>query len=96
MPKLAIQLLAPGVLLAALLVQSSSKPCGAFASRGADSLLTKGRVAMGIAGTQRVALDPSGSCLHIQVRTPGTARLVALLLRGLAVPADAVRFQVVS
>ena len=96
MPKLVIQLLAPGILLAALLVDSASKPCSVLAAQSADSLLVKGQVAMGIAGTQRVTLDASGSCLNIEVRTPGTARLVALLLRGLEVPEDAVRFQVVS
>jgi hypothetical protein len=87
----------PVILLSAALVTPVvSKPCSYASQGGADSLLAKGNVAMGIPGTQRVALDPSGGCLRIDVRTAGTARLVGLLLRGLAVPHDAVRFQVVS
>lgn len=96
MPKLAIHLVAPALLAAALLVPSTTKPC-ASSSRGiADTLLAKANVALGIAGTRRVAVDPSGSCLQIDVSTRGTARLVALLLRSLDVPHGAVRLHIVS
>jgi hypothetical protein len=88
--------LAPSLLLAALLVPSAAKPCAPSAQAVGDSRLSKGNVAMDIPGTRRVAVDRSGSCLEVDVSTPGTARLVALLLRSLDVPAEAVRFQVVS
>jgi hypothetical protein len=42
-----------------------------------------------------VAVDPAIRCIGIQVRTPGTARLVKLLLRGVEVPREAVELRVV-
>jgi hypothetical protein len=96
MPRLHLHLVAPAALAAALLVHSASKPCTPSSQGAADSLLTKGNVAMWIPGTRRVTVDQSGTCLQIEVGTPGTARLVGLLLRTLHVPHDAVRFQVVS
>jgi hypothetical protein len=96
MPKLQVHLVAPAVLAVALLAQSTSKPCTPSPQAAADSLLIKANLAMWIPGTRRVTVDRSGSCLEIDVSTPGTARLVALLLRTMHVPHDAVRFQVVS
>jgi hypothetical protein len=96
-PKLPYLAVTPMVLLsAALLTLAGAKPCADRSQISADSLLARGNVAMGIPGTQRVALDASGGCLQIDVRTTGTARLVGLLLRTLEVPGDAVRFKVVS
>ena len=74
----------------------TAKPCAAPVGVSQETLLAQAEVARGIAGTDAVSLDPSGSCITIAVRTPGTARLVELLLRGMKVPADAVRFQVDS
>jgi hypothetical protein len=82
--------------LMALSISIASKPCVESSRQIADSVLAKAAVAKGIAGTSRVALDPSGSCVEIDVTSPGTKRLVRLVLRTLEVPAEAVRFQVVS
>lgn len=96
MPKLPIHLAAPAVLAAALLVPSAAKPCAPSSLSASDSLLAKANVALALPGTRRVALDRSGSCIAIDVSTPGTARLVGLLLRGLDVPRHAVRLRIVS
>lgn len=91
--------LAPFLLLplaAALPLASAAKPCGAPSGVSQETLLAQAEIARGLAGTDAVALDPSRSCIMISVRTPGTARLVELLLRGVKVPVDAVRFQVDS
>jgi hypothetical protein len=82
--------------LLALSASLASKPCTESPRQIPDSLLAKATVAKGIAGAGRVALDPSGSCIEIDVNSPGTKRLVKLLLRTLEVPSRAVRFQVVS
>ncbi len=96
MPDLALRLVAPALLSAALLVPSTTKPCAPSSAGVSDSLLAKANVALGIAGTRRVAVDSAGSCLQIDVATPGTARLVSLLLRSLDVPQAAIRLHVVS
>ncbi|MBA3258745.1 MAG: hypothetical protein H0T68_04680 [Gemmatimonadales bacterium] len=96
MPKLAIHLVAPALLTAALLLPSTAKPCAPSSGSLSDTVRAKANVALGIAGTRRVAVDPSGSCLQIEVSTRGTARLVALLLRSLDVPRGAVRLHIVS
>jgi hypothetical protein len=74
----------------------SAKPCVAPLGVSQETLLAQAEIARGLAGTDAVAHDPAGSCITISVRTEGTARLVALLLRGVKVPAEAVRFQVDS
>jgi hypothetical protein len=83
-------------LAAALSSAPDAKPCAAPSGVSQESLLAQAQIARGLAGTEAVALDPSRSCITIAVRTPGTARLVQLLLRGVEVPADAVRFRVDS
>jgi hypothetical protein len=82
--------------LVAITASIGSKPCVESARQVSDSVLAKAAVAKGFAGTSRVALDPSGSCVEIDVNSPGTKRLVRLMLRTLEVPAGSVRFQVVS
>ena len=84
--------LTTGLLLPLL----AAKPCAAPAGVSQQTLLAQAEIARGLAGTDAVALDPSQSCITISVRTEGTARLVGLLLRGVKVPAEAVRFQVDS
>lgn len=81
------------LLLAALAVQPVAKPCHPVVA--AEGLLARGHVVLGLAGTRRVGLDPAGACLEIDVATPGTARLAALILRTLEVPDEAIRLQVV-
>jgi hypothetical protein len=88
-----LQLALTSLALAATL---ASKPCSDPSLRIDDSLLTKAAVAKDLAGTERVALDASGSCIEIDVNSYGTGRLAALILRSLDVPYDAVRFKVVS
>ncbi len=81
--------------LAAALALPSMKPCAPPLGVSAETLFSRAQVARGLAGTEAVTLD-GRACISIAVRTPGTARLVELLLRGVEVPAEAVRFQVDS
>lgn len=87
-------LLAPFAL--ALTLAAHAKPCAAPRGVSAEALLAQAELARKLAGTEAVTLDPSRSCINVAVRTAGTARLVKLLLRGVEVPAEAVRFQVDS
>jgi hypothetical protein len=88
-----LQLALSSVALAATL---ASKPCSDSSLRLDDADLAHAAVAKGLAGTQRVALDASGTCIDVEVNSYGTARLVALILRSLDVPYQAVRYHVVS
>ena len=88
-----LQLALSSLALAATL---ASKPCSDSSVRVDDTLLAHAAVAKGLAGTQRVELDPTGTCIDIEVNSYGTARLVALILRSLDVPYQAVRYHVVS
>lgn len=73
------------------------KPCdGLIAGPTIEEMLPQVRVALDIAGTDQVALDPTRRCIGIQVRTHGTARLVKLLLRGVNIPSQAVDLKVVE
>jgi hypothetical protein len=74
-----------------------AKPCtGLTAVPALEEMLPRARVALDIPGTEQVALDPARRCIGIQVRTPGTARLVKLLLRGVKIPREAVELRVVE
>jgi len=74
-----------------------AKPCdGLTAVPALEEMLPRARAALGIAGTDQVALDPARRCIGIQVRTHGTARLVKLLLRGIKIPREAVDLRVVE
>lgn len=88
-----LKLALPTLALAATL---ASKPCTDSSQPLPGDLFAKAEVAKGLAGTERVALDASGSCIDIDVISVGTGRLVALILRSLEVPYEAVRFHVVS
>jgi hypothetical protein len=81
---------------AALLASVPVKPCETASGVSAEALLAKAEVARRIAGTESVELDASRSCINVAVRSPGTARLVDLLFRGLKVPSEVVRFHVDS
>jgi hypothetical protein len=61
-----------------------------------EALLPRASVALALAGTDQVAIDPTRHCIGVQVRTSGTARLVKLILRGVEVPREAVEFRVVE
>ena len=77
-------------------VPSLAKPCdGRMAAPALKEMLPLARVALDLPGTDHVAVDPAIRCIGIQVRTPGTARLVKLLLRGVEVPREAVELRVV-
>lgn len=78
--------------LAVLFAPSTFKCTGTAGSP--DELLSRARVALGLAGTERVGTGSRPGCVAIEVRTAGTARLVELVLRGVQVPADAVEIQV--
>jgi hypothetical protein len=74
-----------------------AKPCSGLTSVPAlEEMLPRARAALDIPGTEQVSLDPAGRCIGIQVRTPGTARLVKLLLRGVEIPREAVDLRVVE
>ncbi len=74
-----------------------AKPCdGSTAVAGLEGMLPLARVALRIPGTDQVAVDATGRCIGIQVRTQGTARLVKLLLRGVNIPREAVDLRVVE
>lgn len=74
-----------------------AKPCdGRTAVPALEQMLPRARVALDLAGTDEVTLDPAGRCIGIQVRSSGTARLVKLLLRGVEVPRSAVNLRVVE
>ena len=74
---------------------AAAKPCSGTASpQELEELLPRASVALGVAGTDRVAIDPDGHCIGVQVRTYGTARLVKLILRGVDVPRQAIELRV--
>jgi hypothetical protein len=83
-------------LAAVLALVPAAKPCAPPLGVSAETLLVRAAVARRVAGTESVTLDAGRSCIDIAVRTPGTARLVELLLRGVKVPPEAVRFRVDS
>lgn len=88
--------LAAALALAAT-VPSSVKPCsGQAGTPMLEEMLPRARVALELPGTDQVGIDPASRCIAVQVRTPGTARLVKLLLRGLDVPREAVDLRVVE
>ena len=75
----------------------SVKPCdGRIAAPALEEMFPRARTALRLPGTAQVALDPTGRCIGIEVRTRGTARLVKLLLRGVEVPREAVDLRVVE
>jgi hypothetical protein len=76
---------------------AESKPCdGLTAAPALEQMLPLARTALDLPGTAQVALDPARRCIGIEVRSPGTARLVKLILRGVAVPRSAVELRVVQ
>jgi len=88
---------AVAVLAVALTSAPAAKPCsGGVGTPALQELLPRVRLALDLAGTDEVAVDPSGRCIGVQVRTRGTARLVKLLLRGVEVPYEAVDLRVVE
>ena len=56
--------------------------------------MPRASVALDLAGTDQVAIDSTGHCIGVQVRSYGTARLVKLILRGVEVPRQAVELRV--
>ena len=92
---LALPLAAAAALVLTTAVPSA-KPCTGAAAAALEELLPRVQTALDLAGTDQVAIDDSRRCIGVQVRTPGTARLVKLLLRGLDVPREAVDLRVVE
>ena len=88
--------LAAGALLALAATASASKPrCeGGYDSAELQRFLPLARLALSLPSTESVALGPSDECIHITVRSWGTARLTRLILRGVAVPRAAVQVDV--
>lgn len=63
---------------------------GTYPSQDLEHYLPEARLALQIPSTQTVALDPERRCIVVVVESVGAARLVELLLSGIAVPRDAV------
>jgi hypothetical protein len=81
----------------AITTPAHAKPCsGAVSDQELEDMLPRATVALGLAGTEEVALDPSRRCIGVQVRSRGTARLVKLILRSMDVPREAVELRVVE
>jgi hypothetical protein len=81
----------------ALTTPAYAKPCsGAASVQQLEDLLPRASLALALAGTDQVAIDPTRHCIGVQVRTYGTARLVKLILRGVEVPREAVELRVVE
>jgi hypothetical protein len=84
-------------LTLALTTTAAAKPCSGSASvQELEELLPRASLALDLAGTDEVAIDPARHCIGIQVRTYGTARLVKLILRSMEVPRNAVELRVVE
>jgi hypothetical protein len=80
-----------------LTIPAHAKPCrGDVGVQELAELLPRASVALALAGTDEVAIDPNRHCIGIQVRSYGTARLVKLILRGMEVPRKAVELRVVE
>ena len=75
---------------------AAAKPCSGSVGVPLEELLPRVRTALALPGTDQVAIDQTGRCIGVQVRTRGTARLVKLLLRGVEVPLGAVELRVVE
>jgi hypothetical protein len=86
----------PLVLIAALgaaaLGTGELKCVGSGLSR--EELLPRVRAVLDLAGTDQVGPGSAPGCVAIRVRTPGTARLVTLILRAVHVPQEAAEIQV--
>jgi hypothetical protein len=59
-----------------------------------EELVPRARVTLGLAGTEQVGPGSVPGCVAVTVRSMGTARLVALILRGMQVPEDAAEIRV--
>ena len=94
---LALTSAAAAALVLALTTTAAAKPCSGSASvQELEELLPRASVALDLAGTDQVAIDPTRHCIGVQVRTYGTARLVKLILRSMEVPREAVELRVVE
>lgn len=94
---LALTSAAAASLALALTTAAVAKPCSGSATvQELEDLLPRASVALALAGTDAVAIDPNGHCIGVQVRTYGTARLVKLILRSMEVPREAVELRVVD
>jgi hypothetical protein len=90
-----LALLSAAAASLALTTGAHAKPCsGAASAQELEELLPRATVALGLAGTDEVAIDPTRRCIGVQVRTSGTARLVKLILRSMEVPRGAVELRV--
>jgi hypothetical protein len=90
-----LALLSAAAASLALTTGAHAKPCsGAASVQELEELLPRATVALGLAGTDEVAIDPTRRCIGVQVRTSGTARLVKLILRSMEVPRGAVELRV--
>ena len=93
----ALSSIAVSTLALTATVDAFAKPCGGLTALPAlEEMLPRARVALDLPGTEQVALDSERRCIGIQVRTPGTARLVKLLLRGVQIPREVVDLRVVE
>jgi hypothetical protein len=66
---------------------------GGYTVAELEQYLPSAQVALQLPGTRRVAVDPERRCLTVTVDGIGDGRLAELVLRGVAVPRDAVLLQ---
>jgi hypothetical protein len=66
---------------------------GGYSVADLQQYLPSARVALQLPGTRGVAVDPERRCLMVTVEGIGDGRLAELVLRGVAVPRDAVLLQ---
>jgi hypothetical protein len=63
---------------------------GAYSVPELEEYLPRAQVALQLPSTRAVAVDPERGCITVTVESIGAGRLAELLLRGLAVPREAV------
>ena len=84
------------LVLVAPTAAAAQSCAGTAGTASLEELMPRASVALALPGTDQVAIDPGGRCIDVQVRTPGTARLAALILRGVDVPWEVVSIRVVE
>ena len=87
---------AAALVLVAPTAAAPTPGAGAAGTASLEELLPRASVALALPGTDQVAIHPDGRCIDVQVRTPGTGRLAALILRGVDVPWEVVSIRVVE
>jgi hypothetical protein len=85
-----------GIACLVAVAGSTGRKChGGYAGPELSQYLSRARVALWLPSTRAVAMDPDGRCVKLTVASEGAGRLAELVLRGMAVPRNAVVLEVV-